>query len=1079
MSKLLVYSASAGAGKTHQITGHYILMLFSKNKAHRNILAVTFTNKASEEMKNRIISDLAEIIYGNNTERLQEISSYTNLSFPLIKQRAEQIFREILHDYSFFSVSTIDSFFQKILRSFTREIGIQYNYELELDTSKVISIAVDNMLELSETDAELKQNIIALVEHNIENSSRWDFRKNLKSFLNDVFNSDFRSYEKEYTDFFSDNSAVTAFKEKLNDIENSFLMEVSGHVDSLNCIMKEYDLSAHDFKGGNHSSKIKKLLFTVEKINAGDFSIEGHFNEYEIIEKWLTKDNLTKEHFVSATTRLISHTEIMRNCFLEKYELYRTSVIIKKQFNYAALINQSLNIIKNYLGETGKFLIADVPSFLSEIAKQNSSSFIYEKTGSFYENYLIDEFQDTSKIQWDSFYPLLSESLSSYPEDNTNILVGDVKQSVYSWRGGDWQLLADTVKNNFGSFFEYIPLEDNWRSGKEIVSFNNDFFSVAAEILKEGINDNTIPELHEQTGNLVTNKIYNNIKQHVKKDIYAYVNVKLLSKEYLKEKDFREEAVKKMILQIEELQQSGYQAGDIMILVRKNSEGTYIAEEIIKYSQSENALKNVVYDVISAQALYVSSNKAIQLIISCFKYLINDNDKLAFIEASYIYYLQTKIKNNESVNFNKEDFVTDLEYKISSVKKVYKQKLLHEITDLIILKLELNILPDNVPFLNSFRDLVHEFEQKNPAEIKGFLEYWEDSGIEQNLKIPEKQNAINIITIHKAKGLAADFVFIPFCNWEFYRVNNRIWASCGDKEPFNVLPVWPVNFSGKLTDSLFAKDYYVSKFKQTVESFNMMYVAFTRARKGLFISATENTEGTFNNVEKVLCKVFENKKFIEDLNLSFYEDKNSGFKEYFFGEIKKIDRDFTQTSYLDKYPVFIPEKQVKVKTFFERDKVDVNSESSVHKGIVYHKIFEKITTHKDVDNAVQDLFYQGFITGNDIETYKNEISDILSGDKIKKWFDGSYNVLNEVEIVSKEGYLRRPDRIMENNNEIIVVDYKFGGQENPKYVKQAKEYCRLLDEMGYENINSYIWYVMPGYLLKIDYKTDSIKKIFI
>lgn len=1055
-------------------------MLFARNKAYKNILAVTFTNKASEEMKTRIISDLAEIINNENNSRLNEIIESLNLPKLLVKERAANVFKEILHDYSFFSISTIDSFFQKIIRNFSREIGLQYNYEVELDTGRVIGVVVDNMLEQSEDDIDLKNNIIALVEQNIENSNRWDFRNNLKDFLRKVIDSDFRTYEKKYEEFFSDVNSVRIFKEELNSIEKNFLGIVSNHIESIKKIISENNLSVADFNGGNSRSIIKRILGTIEKINKNDFDIENHFKDSDNIEKWLTKNNLIKEPLHSLTLRLIQKVEFLKVDICRHYKNYRTCSIIKKHFNYAALINQTLQYLHIYLNETGKFLISQVPAFLAEIANNNSSSFIYEKIGSYYENYLIDEFQDTSKIQWESFYPLLLESLSSVEEDNVDIIVGDVKQSIYSWRGGDWKLLAKTIYEEFNDFVQQIPLNENWRSGEDIVNFNNKFFKTASEILKNEINNITSESYQGVTGDLITSTIYNNIEQSTEKNINSVVNINLYIKDVDKESDFKSKSVRKMIKQIESLQENGHKPGDIMILVRKNDEGAFVAEEIISYANSSEAKRGIIYDVISSEALSVSSNKSVQLIISFFRYLLNEEDRLSLVESAYMYYLQTRLTFSESFNFSKGDFIQYFEKEVKDLRQNLKQKLLHDIVDVVINTFGLNKISDNVPFLNSFRDIVHEYELRYPAEISGFLEYWEETGIKQNLKIPEKQNAINIITIHKAKGLAADFVFIPFCNWGFYKTsNNMIWAKCENVEPFNKLPVWPVNFDNKLINSFFEEEYYLHKFKQTVESFNMMYVAFTRARKGLYISALDNAEGMFNSVEKLLCRVFDKSEFINDLNFKVVDDSDFYALEYEIGSVDNVEATIENVKYFDKYPVYIPQKQIKVKSFFDRDKINIESESAIHKGIVYHKIFERIKCFDDVDLAINDLLLKGNIRSADVAKYKNEIEQIIIHPYIYPWFDNTYNVNNEMEIMTKDGYLRRPDRIMEIDSEIIIVDYKFGHQENSKYLKQAKQYSDFLTEMGYQNIKSYIWYVLSGYLIKVNENGESFEKIIL
>jgi ATP-dependent exoDNAse (exonuclease V) beta subunit len=765
-------------------------------------------------------------------------------------------------------------------------------------------------------------------------------------------------------------------------------------------------------------------------------------------------------------------SESIKDFYISHYKTYYTCRLIKKQINYAALIDKSLQIVHKNLFESGKFLISEVPVFLSEIATQNSSSFIFEKTGSFYENYLIDEFQDTSRIQWDSFKPLLSESLSVGSPEQINSIVGDLKQSIYSWRGGDWRLLAIDIKKEFEKFYKEIALQNNWRSGEEIVSFNNNFFDIASGVLRDDINDAIPPEYHNNTGDLIPSTIYSNIEQNVKKDFASSVKIDL----FKSKEDGESDIIKNLIAQIEDLQQKNYQPGEIMILVRKNKDGSKIAEEIIKHAQSENAKPGVVYDVISSEALLISSNKSIKLLISCFKYLSENDDDIAFYEAAYSYYVHKNLKNNEKIVFNKDEFAQFLNNALSSIKQSFNHRLLHETCDSLIKILELNLDEENIPFLNSFRDLLHEYSLNNPAEVTKFLEYWEEKGQNQNLRIPEKQNAINIITIHKSKGLAADFVFVPFVNWELKRHGNTIWVS-PEIEPFNALPIWPTKADKFLENSIFEKDFHESNFKLSVEAFNMLYVAFTRARKGLFISTTTETCDKKNTIAGILnnslLRLSQNKP-------SFFNiDENDERISYKLGDIPVVESNYTIPDYIKSYKIFVPEKKITIRPFYEKNSHDSQSDSNIIEGIKMHKIYENIEHYADLDKALLKLNSIGIINSDDIDIYKRRISETLNHEFIKSWFDGSYTIYNEAEIASSKGEIRRPDRIMQKDDEIIIVDYKFGDIEKSQYINQTKYYAQLLSELGHKNIKTYIWFVMHDYLLEVNTSDNHTKKIIL
>lgn len=1079
MNNLSVYSASAGSGKTYSITHEYLALLLKNSdneKAYKNIIAITFTNKATNEMKNEILKKFQSILKNNsdNKELLDickkaELLSDTdsNEKKAEVMKKAKDIFRKafvnILHDYSFFSVSTIDSFFQKIIRGFAREIGINYNYSLELDNEKIISDAIDILLEQAETDNKLKSKIIKIVDNSTDEGKSWNIKNSLSAFVKSIPISEYREFEKDYEAFFADENSEKNFRSEIIKIQNNFKNSID---EKYQKIISYSDYSTC-FSYNDKRNFIYLLKAICEKYDDSDFSLEDYFKYCNYDEKSIKFKTPKKDISKAVLNELYAIYDDLHEFFLANFKNYKTINIIDQNYYYAGLLNSIIEIINNYIAEKGLFLISNVPTFLSEIAKNNSSSFIYEKVGTFYENYLIDEFQDTSQLQWDSLMPLIMESLSNYKK---NIIVGDLKQSIYSWRGGDWELLANKLYSDFPQ--DYFPndLKENWRSGEKIVNFNNSFFETAVGAIKD--NTKFPDEVKKNTTDLIQDKIYSNIKQEFKKESISesFVSVNIIDQEKDDEKSFKEKAIFLLIKQIEELQENGVSPKDILILVRTNDEGNQIAKEILLYSQSAEAKENVTYELISSTSLFIYQNYAIQTIIACLKYFANKNDFLAKYE----------IKQKLSLQFP-DIPQTDFDQILADLQKVSSLKLLYENIEDIIDNFGLNKNEANIPYLISFRDLVLDFEQKESPDIFSFLNYWDEVAQKKNLRLSEEQNAITILTIHKAKGLAEDYVFVPFCNWKLADSKSTLkLVKSPDKYPFNALPAWLINVcSDSLLESHFSEDYYIQRFKQIIESFNVLYVAFTRARKGLSVfldSYAKNPADNLNSVNKLIQFTVEN---LSSDKLSTKNDNGISYKEYFWGKdlVSSIteNKDKTVNKYIDKYGIFKhenknPKEQIIIKSQFDRNKLDLDKDTDINKGIIFHKIFENINYAKDIDNAINKLYQSSIISKDKITFYKDIIEKKIKNKNVAKWFDGSYDVITESEIISqKDKRLYRPDRIMFNKDksETIIVDYKFGKKEEKAYINQIQNYAKLLSDMKYQNISLYLWFVIENYLLHI------------
>jgi ATP-dependent exoDNAse (exonuclease V) beta subunit len=1075
---LKVFTASAGSGKTQSIANEYILNLFDDSISHRNILAITFTNKASEEMKERIITELYKLICGKNPELEQKINNEFNFSSNEIKEKAKLKFFELLHQYSFFSVQTIDSFLLKILKSFLYEISINFNFDIEFDTRSVISKAVDRIIDTATNDEKLKNIILRLVNKNIDDSKRWDFRNKLASFLELIFKDEFRKAQKEFEVFFGDEKNVQQLKDKIkHTIEDTHKFADSFYKE-IEIILSKYNVVKEDFKGASRAPIVKfsKELQLI-KVNSDSVSFDIYDKPIYDSLFWVKQSDSGNNSLIKAADEIKSLLNSKKDELFSKFKNFSEALTIQKNFDYIALVNYADRAVKDICNEENIFLICDVPAVISEIATNNSSSFIFEKAGVNFESYLLDEFQDTSRIQWESLAPLLKESLSK--SRNKSIVVGDLKQAIYAWRNGDWKILAEDLPQKFNIFLHQVTLKENWRSGEQIITFNNEFFKKAAEI-----SDNIINSIDNNQGNILQTKIYIDCEQefpkHKNTNFKSIVSLKLFRtiKDKNKEKeknpkpDFKPIIVSDLISKIEEIQEKKYPAGDIMILCRKNKEAFEIAQEIIKYGQSPEAKPGIVYDVISQDALFLNSNNSIKFIISCLNYLINSKEKLSQAEAAFYYYLE-KNTNTDEIYFDFENFIQAIENIFEDLIKNSENLLLNELIEFIIIKAELNKKTENIPFINALRDLVHEYQKKNNSDLNNFLKFWEEKSDDLKIKVAEKQNAIKIITIHKAKGLASEFVLIPFCNWKFNE-NSGGKQTCwlqNENSIFNEVSIWPIDKNEKLKNTTFSKHYNQIKINEFTEAFNLLYVAFTRAKRGLFVYSADN-ENSVNNIITSALELM-NDKFIIEIQ----QFDNYAIQTYTQGSYDENIAEQQINQYIEEYPLYLPNKKIRIKTFFESDKTDLLAYQNMQKGIVLHKILENTIKTQDLDFAIKKLYFKGIINKEQLKSYSDFLRSQLENEFIRNWFDGSYSVMTESEILIPGKSSKRPDRLMFSKDKTVIVDYKFGTHENTEYLIQMDNYYKICNELGFKNIETYIWYVSLETVIQYFPENKTIKRI--
>ncbi|MBS5980953.1 MAG: UvrD-helicase domain-containing protein, partial [Dysgonomonas mossii] len=758
---LYVYKASAGSGKTHRLTEKYLNLLFSSPFAYRHILAVTFTNKATDEMKSRIIEELANIATGKESDHISFLSKEYKYNEEQVRKEARDILVCILHDYSSFSVSTIDKFFQQTMRAFTREIGLGGGYNVELDTNKVLGEAIDSMLyDLEQTDNKLLLDwLIRFSEEKVENGETWNIRNDIQSLSSEIFKESYKAYSNQVQTDIRDKQLMTDYKDMLFTIIRDFEKASQQIGEKALNIMSRFGLKGEDFKGGTRSPFLNFLKWANGTIAEPTDTFRTLADN---LSGWYTKTtgSATRDKIESVYPELnICVCDIINH--YDNSLIYQTAYEINRYFFTLGILGDVDKKIREYSTENNIMLISDTTELLNRIIEGNESPFIYEKVGQRINNYMIDEFQDTSGMQWQNFLPLVKDSLGS---GNKNYIVGDVKQSIYRWRNSDWKLLDEQLDIDFRSEgIEHDTLDTNWRSSRNVISFNNAVFSIGSALLQDTFNKSLQDIDNARLKPFLTRitKAYDELYQEIPeshKNNEGRVRVEFIDTD---EHIWQNYVLEQLPVEIEQLQERGYSLKDIAILVRTKKEGADVANCLLEYKKLHPDSK-YRYDIISDEALFVSNSKSIKLIIALLKHLHNPLDKSLKALAVFEYFKYSKQMNAEEALLKyfsaKDDLPQQIEDRLSHIRELPLYEMTEEIFNLFREAME----NDEQVYIQSFLDMVLDFTVRNSSDLDAFLRWWDETGTNKTIFTPDGQDAIRIMTIHKSKGLGFNVVLIPF-----------------------------------------------------------------------------------------------------------------------------------------------------------------------------------------------------------------------------------------------------------------------------------------------------------------------------
>jgi ATP-dependent exoDNAse (exonuclease V) beta subunit len=1054
---LTVYKASAGSGKTFRLVVDFLKLLMKDERNYRHILAVTFTNKATAEMKERVVEQLSFLAAGKETSYKKILSEETGLPEEILAEKSGKVLENILFDYNRFAVSTIDKFTQRVIKAFNREVGITPDFQIELDNELIIDEAVERLISSIDTNKALRLWLEDFIEEKIRNNKNFAVEIDLKNLGKELFKERLQTKLTDLISFFNNPASRKNYLEMLN--KNIFAFEK--HLVSLATeIVKKY--SSLGYSADDFSYKSGGVAGFIEKTAKGTIPEELKVRTLEAAEseeKWIAKKDGKKELMPLVTSNLKPLLSQLVTYYNSHSKLYFTAKAIKKEWFTLAVLLDLNEEITNLNREKSILPLASSNLLLKSIIDGNETPFIYEKTGNTYHHYMLDEFQDTSAMQWENFRPLIGNALSM---GASNLAVGDVKQSIYRWRNSDWNILASKIYNDFPGFeIDAVTLDHNYRSDERVVSFNNAFFR--AFIKHMAANENLHPVIEQYQP--ILEALYADVGQKPVKSEKGNGFVKI---EFIEDDDigFKDNSLEKLAGQIKLLQDNGFSAGDIAILVRTNLQG----EEIVNYFlETAHLPENEKYNlkVLSNESLFLRTSPAVNFVVGIIRHLINKEDRLT--KATLLQLHSHLFSLEENVWYENQNLETEFENRFKSdIIKLEQDVLTSSIDEILIRiceKFGLFNLAPALPFLQALIDKAAEIRKKMTNDLSNFLLWWDEHGQSESVQINEEVDAVRLLTIHKSKGLEFKAVLIPFFNWKIGENRQNIIWSTPLETPFSDAPLVPLSFGPSLGKTIFSSDYYHEYFNIVVDNLNLAYVAFTRARSVLMVNVPQkNTKSNIGYFfEKTLNEMTE--------QASFEPTWKTGSKVFESGKLpvseKKEIPEVPRENIRWHFTPF--DNRLKLKTGND-DFIEVLKDGKTRKnlGKIAHQILSEIRVAADFDIALEKAAQKGELLPSELEMIKSEINNMLNHPYAKNWFNGNYEIYNEKQLLTPFN-IYRPDRIMVRNNEAVVVDFKSGASIKAIYYEQVKRYCLTLIESGITNVTGYLWYLPTNEIEKVKF----------
>lgn len=1024
-----IYNASAGSGKTYTLAKSYLKIILSNNTIsnYREILALTFTNKAVNEMKERILSSLYDFGSVSDFEKappmFKDISKELEIDSITLQKKAKRTLKEILHNYAFFDISTIDKFTHRLIRTFAKDLKLPQNFEVILDTNLLLSEAVDRLVNKAGSDPELTKILIDFALEKANEDKSWDITRDIFDMSKELLFKEKHEAtlealsQKKISDF---SSLKKLLKNKIVATEET----IKESAKKILKIISENSLEFSDFR----SSWFPKFMIDVTEIKSTinfDAAWKQDFENTSLYAKTLAEDK-------KATI------DNLHGFFNEEFQIIKKGFFNLSFFKNAyknilplTVLNALQQEVKNLELERDEIPLATFNTIISKEIKNQPVPFIYERLGEKYRHYFIDEFQDTSELQWNNLIPLIGNALESQDEKGNNgslLLVGDAKQAIYRWRGGKAEQFLDLVnqdKNPFVLFPNVENLPANYRSFDEIIKFNNTFFTAISPNISNSIYQKLFEDGNKQTTN-------------TKKG--GFVNLAFIEEENKNENElYCNEVLKTIHLVLE----NDYPLKDICILVRDKKNGVLLADFL-----SKNTIP-----IISSETLLLSSNSKVNFLIDLLKYSLNPEDsEAAYAILSFLNKIPEEIHSYISLNLHhlENHLLKEYDFNLNKLKQLSVYDGFEQAIKTF------NLIDDSDAYITYLLDEVLDVEYKQDASASLFLDYWEKKKETLSISAPLSLNAVQIMTVHKSKGLEFPIVIFPFANTHIYKdIKPKMWLPVSENN-FNGFNELLINKNKEVTNySNYAAELYEEEQqKLELDALNVLYVALTRAIKNLFIISKKDLDTKTQNPKTDYYSGL----FIKYLqNIGAWENQKS---EYSFGSLDKnteINRQQNQQHYI-KYQYSHKERS-SFRIITKSGMLwDTTTEQALIKGNTIHYILSLIKTEDDVTICFEKMIQLGSLRESEVLNLKAKVLAIIQHPQLKEFYDKNRDIKNEVDIISKNGIILRPDRIIFDGNKAAIIDYKTG-KRNIAYKDQIESYAAALEEMNYQITHKIIVYI--------------------